>query len=137
MFTYYLLNQINSLYLKISVTKLCIIVMIANLKLLLSIAGILLFLKKVNCKEEWWQYSTVYQIYPRSFQDTNNDGIGDLKGELGGLHVFYFTSVDCWITWFISSWAVTKCTIFTQNSPVGTKFQNYINHVIQEPAEVK
>ena len=57
--------------------------MIAKLKFLLSIAGILLFLKKVNCKEEWWQYSTVYQIYPRSFQDTNNDGIGDLKGKLG------------------------------------------------------
>ena len=72
--------------------------MIAKLKLLFSIAGILLSLKKVNCKEEWWQYSTVYQIYPRSFQDTNSDGIGDLKGELGGLHVFYFTSVDCWIT---------------------------------------
>ena len=85
--------------------------MIAKLKLLLPIAGILLFLKKVNCKEEWWQYSTVYQIYPRSFQDTNNDGIGDLKGELGGLHVFYFTSVDCWITWFISSWAENDCCV--------------------------
>ena len=31
--------------------------------------------------QKWWEYSTVYQIYPRSFQDSNNDGIGDLKGE--------------------------------------------------------
>ncbi|CAM4279639.1 glycoside hydrolase family 13 protein [Weissella hellenica] len=29
---------------------------------------------------KWWQKAVVYQIYPRSFQDTNNDGIGDLKG---------------------------------------------------------
>lgn len=31
-------------------------------------------------KFEWWKAGVVYQIYPRSFQDTNGDGIGDLKG---------------------------------------------------------
>jgi alpha-glucosidase len=29
---------------------------------------------------KWWQRGVVYQIYPRSFRDTNGDGIGDLKG---------------------------------------------------------
>jgi glycosidase len=29
---------------------------------------------------KWWKESIIYQIYPRSFQDSNNDGIGDLKG---------------------------------------------------------
>ena len=31
-------------------------------------------------KRAWWKESVVYQVYPQSFQDTNGDGIGDLKG---------------------------------------------------------
>ena len=30
--------------------------------------------------KDWWRGAVIYQIYPRSFQDTNGDGIGDLKG---------------------------------------------------------
>jgi glucan 1,6-alpha-glucosidase len=28
----------------------------------------------------WWQRAVIYQIYPRSFQDTNRDGVGELAG---------------------------------------------------------
>ncbi|BDP48883.1 hypothetical protein EfmJHP10_03190 [Enterococcus faecium] len=32
-------------------------------------------------EQKWWHHSVVYQIYPRSFQDSNQDGIGDLPGD--------------------------------------------------------
>ena len=33
-------------------------------------------------RPEWWHTTTIYQIYPRSFQDSNRDGVGDLRGIL-------------------------------------------------------
>ena len=35
--------------------------------------------KKIEARE-WYKEGIVYQIYPRSFKDSNDDGIGDLKG---------------------------------------------------------
>ena len=35
--------------------------------------------------KKWWKESVVYQIYPRSFCDSNHDGIGDLNGIRGKL----------------------------------------------------
>ena len=34
---------------------------------------------------EWWREGVIYQVYPRSFQDSNGDGIGDLRGVIDRL----------------------------------------------------
>jgi alpha-glucosidase len=41
---------------------------------------------KVQGKYLWWQEGIIYQIYPRSFQDSNQDGIGDLRGVIDRLY---------------------------------------------------
>ena len=47
----------------------------------------------------WWQTGVIYQIYPRSFQDTNGDGIGDLKGIERRLDYLASLGVDAiWIS---------------------------------------
>jgi oligo-1,6-glucosidase len=42
----------------------------------------------------WWANAVVYQIYPRSFQDTNGDGIGDLRGIISRLDYLADLGVD-------------------------------------------
>lgn len=42
----------------------------------------------------WWKTSTVYQIYPRSFADSDGDGIGDLRGILTHLDYLHHLGVD-------------------------------------------
>jgi alpha-glucosidase len=47
----------------------------------------------------WWQHGVVYQIYPRSFQDSNGDGVGDLKGIYQRLDYLSWLGVDAiWIS---------------------------------------
>ena len=36
-------------------------------------------------EKKWWKEAVVYQIYPRSFQDSNGDGIGDIPGMIARL----------------------------------------------------
>lgn len=47
----------------------------------------------------WWQVGTIYQIYPRSFQDANGDGIGDLQGIVDRLDYLSWLGVDAiWLS---------------------------------------
>lgn len=47
----------------------------------------------------WWKYGVVYQIYPRSYQDSNGDGIGDLAGIRRRLDYLAWLGVDAvWIS---------------------------------------
>jgi alpha-glucosidase len=52
----------------------------------------------------WWRGAVIYQIYPRSFRDTNGDGIGDLAGIAQGLDYIADLGVDgIWISPFFTS----------------------------------
>lgn len=44
--------------------------------------------------QEWWRSAVVYQVYPRSFQDSDGDGIGDLPGLISRLDYLHRLGVD-------------------------------------------
>lgn len=49
--------------------------------------------------DEWWRHAVIYEIYPRSFQDSNGDGIGDLKGITARLDYLKDLGIDAiWLT---------------------------------------
>ncbi len=53
---------------------------------------------------DWWRGAVIYQIYPRSFQDSNGDGIGDLSGIIDRLPHVASLDVDAiWISPFFTS----------------------------------
>jgi len=52
----------------------------------------------------WWETAVIYQIYPRSFQDSNGDGIGDLPGITSRLSYIADLGIDAiWISPFFAS----------------------------------
>lgn len=60
--------------------------------------------QKTASDPNWWRGGTIYQIYPRSFQDSNGDGIGDLRGIAQRLPYVASLGVDAiWISPFFAS----------------------------------
>ena len=48
---------------------------------------------------EWWRHAVIYEIYPRSFQDSDGDGVGDIKGITSRLDYLRGLGIDAiWIT---------------------------------------
>ncbi|XP_053317230.1 neutral and basic amino acid transport protein rBAT [Spea bombifrons] len=53
---------------------------------------------------DWWQSSPIYQVYPKSFKDSNNDGAGDLKGIQEKIdHFLYLDVKTVWVAPFYKS----------------------------------
>ncbi|MFL0695127.1 MAG: alpha-glucosidase family protein [Agrobacterium tumefaciens] len=53
---------------------------------------------------DWWRGAVIYQVYPRSFQDTDGDGIGDIKGIIERLPYIASLGVDAiWLAPFFTS----------------------------------
>ena len=62
-------------------------------------------IKKDECEiqEEWWKEAVFYEIYPRSFKDSNNDGIGDIEGIIQKLDYLKDLGVDAlWVCPFMT-----------------------------------
>ncbi|STW11967.1 alpha,alpha-phosphotrehalase [Klebsiella pneumoniae subsp. rhinoscleromatis] len=55
----------------------------------------------MNNLPHWWQNGVIYQIYPKSFQDTTGSGTGDLRGVTSRLDYLQKLGVDAiWLTPF-------------------------------------
>lgn len=60
--------------------------------------------KAKEVDDNWWRHEVFYQIYPRSFKDSNGDGIGDLKGITSKLPYFVETGITAiWLSPIYSS----------------------------------
>ncbi|HAN52283.1 MAG TPA: alpha-glucosidase, partial [Pseudomonas sp.] len=54
--------------------------------------------------QNWWRGGVIYQVYPRSFFDSNGDGVGDLPGVLHKLDYIASLNVDAiWLSPFFTS----------------------------------
>ncbi len=55
--------------------------------------------RKQSNDSKWWKSAVIYQIYPRSFADSNGDGIGDLKGIISKLDYLETLGIDAvWLS---------------------------------------
>ena len=49
--------------------------------------------------DDWWKHAVIYEIYPRSFQDSDGDGVGDISGITPRLDYLQDLGIDAiWIT---------------------------------------
>lgn len=71
--------------------------LISSILTLLSVGSTLAQETKASIERKWWKEAVVYQIYPRSFMDTDGDGVGDLKGIISKLD--YIKSLGIDVVW--------------------------------------
>jgi alpha-glucosidase len=75
---------------------------IKHLLAMIAVSGTILAQQSAQPQRQadnWWKHAVIYEIYPRSFQDSNGDGIGDINGITSRLDYLHDLGVDAiWIT---------------------------------------
>ena len=69
-------------------------------------------MQKTTIQKKWWHGKIAYQIYPKSFKDSNGDGIGDIQGIISKLPYLHDLGVE--IVWMVR-WSC-KCIFRKINS---------------------
>lgn len=70
----------------------------------MSVSSISAVAPDIAIDSDWWRGAVIYQIYPRSYQDSNNDGVGDLPGITQRLsHIAELGADAIWISPFFKS----------------------------------
>ena len=88
----------------------------------------------------WWQKAVIYQIYPRSFQDSNGDGIGDLNGIIQRLDYLAFLGVEAlWLSPVYSSPNDDNGYDISDYEAIGSEYGSMadMDRLIQEAAQRK
>ena len=85
--------------------------------------------------QSWWQKTTIYQIYPRSFMDSNHDGIGDIRGIISRLDYIQDLGYEAiWISPFFRSpqqdWGYDVSDFYTISPEYGNL--NDVEDLIEE-----
>ncbi len=102
---------------------------VLTLAFALIVAGVLPVRAQEKAVDEeghqWWQHAVFYEIYPRSFADSNNDGIGDIPGITSKLDYLHWLGVDAlWIAPMFPSpqvdWGYDISDYYNVNPDYGT-----------------
>lgn len=69
-------------------------------------------------RSDWWRDAVIYQVYPRSFADSNGDGMGDLEGVRSRLPYLRDLGIDAvWLSPFYASPRPTPVTTSPTTAP--------------------
>ena len=83
-------------------------------------------------QKQWWHDKVAYQIYPKSFNDTNGDGIGDLRGIIEKLDYLKELGIDIvWLSPIYQSPFVDQLLLLKNNPYDGSfySFKEFVEYV--------
>lgn len=95
-----------------------------------------------NMEKKWWKESVVYQIYPKSFKDSNGDGVGDIRGIIQKLDYLKELGVNVlWISPMLESpqddngYDISDYPEFIKNMELWRTTKNFCQKLTKEISE--